>query len=159
MKKTNKKGFTLIELLAVIVILALLVAVAIPAVTKYLNTARKGVFADDAAAAISTIRNKVIIDSGITSTDGVYKLSQINAWLEKKIEKSPYGKANYSGYVKVVPSDDGDTYSYSIYLTDGTYCLGTEEHPLNELEIDKEKVLRKSGEESCAAYTLEPNNK
>ena len=36
MKKliNNKKGFTLIELLAVIVILAILVMVAIPAVTK-----------------------------------------------------------------------------------------------------------------------------
>lgn len=157
MKKTNKKGFTLIELLAVIVILALLVAVAIPAVTKYLNTARKGVFADDAAAAVSTIRNKVIIDSGITSDGGVYKLSQINEWLEKKIEKSPYGNAKYSGYVKVEQNNDGDTYSYSIYLTDGTHCLGTESVPIAELEIDKDKVTTSSTD--CQAYTKEPNNK
>ena len=45
MKKllNNKKGFTLIELLAVIVILAILVMVAIPAVTKYLNSARPNI--------------------------------------------------------------------------------------------------------------------
>ena len=37
----NKKGFTLIELLAVIVILAILLAVAIPMVTKYISDSRK----------------------------------------------------------------------------------------------------------------------
>ena len=34
MKKVNNKGFTLIELLAVIVILAILIMVAMPAVTS-----------------------------------------------------------------------------------------------------------------------------
>ena len=33
----KKKGFTLIELLAVIVILGLLIAIAIPSVTKYIT--------------------------------------------------------------------------------------------------------------------------
>ena len=37
----NKKGFTLIELLAVIVILGLLMAIAIPSVTKYITQSRK----------------------------------------------------------------------------------------------------------------------
>ena len=37
----NRKGFTLIELLAVIVILAILLAVAIPMVTKYISDSRK----------------------------------------------------------------------------------------------------------------------
>ena len=67
MKKVlkNRKGFTLIELLAVIVILAILVMVAIPAVTKYLNQARQGTFVDNAKSAISAVRNDVII-SGCT---------------------------------------------------------------------------------------------
>ena len=37
----KKKGFTLIELLAVIVILAILLAIAIPKVTQYITKSRK----------------------------------------------------------------------------------------------------------------------
>ena len=44
MKKINKKGFTLIELLAVIVILGVIMVIAVPAVTKYIDKSRKDAF-------------------------------------------------------------------------------------------------------------------
>ena len=37
----NKKGFTLIELLAVIIILGILMIIAIPAVTSYIQSSRQ----------------------------------------------------------------------------------------------------------------------
>ena len=40
-KNKNKKGFTLIELLAVIVILGILMLVAIPSVTRFINQSRQ----------------------------------------------------------------------------------------------------------------------
>lgn len=165
MKKLNKKGFTLIELLAVIVILALLVAVAIPAVTKYLNTSRKGVFADNAAAAISAVRNDIIA-TGITSTvnggttgtktDGgktyktkTYKLSEVNEFLEKTIVNSPFGNEFDQENSVVVVTEKGDKYEYAIYLTDEdtTYCIGTAGAPLEENSVDGEAVV------ACPAAT------
>ena len=156
MKKTNKKGFTLIELLAVIVILALLVAVAIPAVTKYLNTSRINVFADNAAAAVSAVRNKVIIDGNISS-DGKYyigydnAINNVNDILEKKLKNRPYNK-QYNGYVEV--KEEKGEYRYYIYLTDTTHCLGTNNgskvSTLAEGEIDAGNV--KPGD--CKAIEL-----
>ena len=75
MKKLNKKGFTLIELLAVIVIMAILVAVAIPAVTRYLDTARKGTYVDNAQAAVGAVRNEVITNSFSGSGSKMYYLN------------------------------------------------------------------------------------
>ncbi len=101
MKKliNNKKGFTLIELLAVIVILAILVMVAIPAVTKYLNTSRNSAFVDNAKSAVSAVRNDYIISNGAggekCTVDGkeviCYTKSKINDLLEKKLVSSPFG--------------------------------------------------------------------
>ena len=111
MKKllNNKKGFTLIELLAVIVILAILVMVAIPAVTKYLNSARQGTFADNAKSAISAVRNDVIIKGNQNDT---YDLAKINTLLEKQLKTSPWGeKYAETSCVKVVTTGDATVYS------------------------------------------------
>lgn len=114
--KINKKGFTLIELLAVIVILAILVAVSIPAVTKYLETARKGTYTSNAQAAISAVRNDVI-SSGLT-TDDSYTLTEINSLLEKKLTTSSYGSAYVASSAIYVTFDVDGIASYSICLPD-----------------------------------------
>ena len=118
MKKllNNKKGFTLIELLAVIVILAILVMVAIPAVTKYLNAARRGTFADNANTAIGEVRKNFIID-GQKKTE--YSINEINEFLEKDLLKSPFG-ACYCADSKVTVSYNGNSAIYSIILKDST---------------------------------------
>lgn len=129
MKKliNNKKGFTLIELLAVIVILAILVMVSIPAVMRYLDTARKGTFSDAAATAVSAVRNDVIINGKQgdityklgTATDGKYPDGTINSLLEQKLTDSPYGEPyDASSYIKV--SVNGENTTYYICLVDTT---------------------------------------
>lgn len=124
--KNNKKGFTLIELLAVIVILAILVMLAIPAVTRYLNSARRNAFSDNALRAIEAVRNDVIENgfsssstigtrpSGVKCTGGVctYTITQINELLEKKLNTSAYGE-QYDCVV-VVANQNDQTYTMTM---------------------------------------------
>ena len=56
MKK--EKGFTLVELLAVIVIMAILLMVAIPAVSRILEDVRKRTFVNEAKTIYNEATNK-----------------------------------------------------------------------------------------------------
>ena len=59
----NKKGFTLIELLAVIVILGVLLAIAIPAVAKYINSAKKSTYVDNVQSYVKAARQEALINN------------------------------------------------------------------------------------------------
>ena len=103
--KNNKKGFTLIELLAVIVILAILVMLAIPAVTRYLTTARKSAFSDNALRAVEAVRNDIVTAGFSADTTGLsgttkrscngstctYNKEAIDELLENKFGNSSFG--------------------------------------------------------------------
>ncbi len=106
--KNNKKGFTLIELLAVIVILAILVMLAIPAVTRYLTSARINTFSDNALRAVEAVRNDVVTAGFSAGTQGLsgaegkrscdgtkcyYNQEAINALLENKMQQSSFGNS------------------------------------------------------------------
>ena len=115
----NQKGFTLIELMAVIVILAVLVMVAIPAVTTYLDSARKGAFSNSAKAAVSAVRNDVIINGfNSTTTESVYDLAKINALMDKQITNSPFGGTFNNDSVKVKVTNNNGVYTYEMCMVD-----------------------------------------
>ena len=59
----NRKGFTLVELLAVIVIMAILLMVAIPAVNNILQDVRKRTFVNEAKTIYNEAMNKYISES------------------------------------------------------------------------------------------------
>ena len=56
----NKKGFTLVELLAVIVILAIILAIAVPSITGILNSAKRSSFEADVKLIIKGIEYKML---------------------------------------------------------------------------------------------------
>ncbi len=140
--KNNKKGFTLIELLAVIVILAILIAVAVPAVMRYLESSRKNTFASNAEQAISAVRTDVAY-TGPNYTTIYYDVDNINKLLDKKLNSSPYG-GTYTGYIKVTKPTTGGVYTYSICLVDsnGNGIFDQEEKDVtgNNVTVDSTKT-------------------
>jgi prepilin-type N-terminal cleavage/methylation domain-containing protein len=107
----NKKGFTLIELLAVIIILGILMIIAIPSVTKYINDSRKSAYIDTAKEIVSGTRNLVNGGKlGMYDTNTTYYIPAKYVNTENSL-KSPYGEfTDTSAYVGVIY--DGKGYNY-----------------------------------------------
>lgn len=72
MKKLNNKGFTLVELLAVIIILAIVVGISIPAITNIINDSKNnalGVAVDSAEKYITDQHGLMSVNFASASTE------------------------------------------------------------------------------------------
>ena len=123
MKKMNKKGFTLIELLAVIIILGILMIIAIPSVTTYIQNSRKSAFVDTASAYIDAVRAKVNEgeDLKLFATKTLYLIpvgnTSISCVSVESGGKSPFSDTWEYAYVGVVYNGKG--YDYYFVGQDG----------------------------------------
>ena len=137
MKK--RKGFTLIELLAVIVILGLLMAIAIPSVTKYITESRKKTLVSTIGNYITAMVNEV--------NDLTYTFTEANTIYAVPIEcialerggTNPFGawhqaNSSYWAYVLVQYNDDTSSYTYGYTFKDsaGYGLYPTSQSKLNE---------------------------
>ena len=152
----NKKGFTLVELLAVIVVLAIVMGLAVVGITSVLESTRKSAFAADANSYIEGARALVRADEAIVMLGGTSAYTpacnkttpQNKSITIDKIKldsggKSPYGYAySNSSFVKVVSTYSGGTcsYTYFIYLTDGTFSIGTSSSPVASANVNGSAV-------------------
>lgn len=140
----NKKGFTLIELLAIIVILGLLIAIAIPSVTKYITESRRKTVITSIGSYITSVMTQV--------NNGEYKFSTINTIYAIPIEcislekggTNPFGEwlqANdaYWAYVLIQYDNENYTYRYGFTFKDsggyGMYPTSNEEIKENGKQI------------------------
>lgn len=133
-KKMNKKGFTLIELLAVIVILGVVMGIAIPAMSGYIENSRKDTMISTAQQYIDSARNLLISENVLPPVQSAVVVP-VNIIDLEKGGVSPYTNSAFNttggqSYVFVyntatdVNNIKASDYIYAVALNDGSKgCL------------------------------------
>lgn len=146
----KKKGFTLIELLVVIIILALIMGISVPAVARYIESARKSTFLESINKYVETVSTDMTaggaIDTGWSFPQGTeiddttlyfVPVSKINI---QKGGKDPFGdfKSDSSGVIVVYDNKDGYKYGFQFDDVSGHFM-----NPTPEKELDVKKIMTK----------------
>lgn len=142
----NKKGFTLIELLAVIVILGIILTVAIPQITQYINSSREKTMRTSAQVFIDAVRTYATENSKFPykGKEKKYELKEIyeTIGLDNDTKKSPYGgewDLDKSYVILKLSTEYVD--SYDVYLIDKK---GNSIGPVSESDLGSAPVNNES---------------
>ena len=131
--KINKKGFTLIELLAVIVILAIIMLIATPAILGVIEDARKGAFRSTAYGLIEAAEHQYSkrLLAGDEVIHYTFTPEGINSdyLLEYKGEKPKNGSITVNNEGKV-----------EIAIHNGTFCA-IKTYEDSEVTVEKKDAL------------------
>lgn len=150
MKRINKKGFTLIELLAVIIILAILMTLAITAMSGYIRNAKKDTFITTAqqytgAARLSFVNGEY----GELGRGQCMAIKTNSIALESGTTKSSFDKEfdvdnSYVVIRNMTAADAGsgaqDKYEYYVQMVD---AAGNGFGLMKEADIERANVIEK----------------
>lgn len=117
----NEKGLTLIELLAVIVILGIIAAIAIPSIGGLIDNSKKDAHVANAQQMINAAKIAVTADKDLIPANGKYTVLPL-AYLEDK------------GYLETVKDPDGGTATYKKGPDsyDGKPITGDDDNPITD---------------------------
>ena len=130
-KTTNNKGFSLIELIIVIAIMAVLVAIIAPNLTKYLGSSKKNTDkknADELASQIQTCITDYETENGYigacsiswsstgASTTNATFQSMLNAAITSSTASKELNNSYASATVALKGSTGADGYTITVYL-------------------------------------------
>ena len=128
MKRMNKKGFTLIELLAVIIIMGVLLLIAVPSVSKYIEQSRKDTYITNLVKYADVVKTEVnSYATGYTFGPEQFLVVPITCLdLESgSANKSPFGEyVKEKSYIVVTRKVDGsgnvNGFEYKVAALDTT---------------------------------------
>jgi type IV pilus assembly protein PilA len=139
----NQKGLTLIELLAVIVILGIIAAIAIPSVNTIISNSKKSAHKENARAMIDATRYKV--NSEFINTTSTFTLADLkeDKYIEKITDPSGgKGETYNETSSKVIATEISGSFTYSVCLVGATasYYIGEATSCTKETELAKYEV-------------------
>ena len=114
----NNKGFSMIELLGVIVIIGILFAVALPAVTKYIGKTRDRAYDNIYESAYSAAQGKYMNDLQTGDTDYYIKDLYNQGYMDEPIDPSNKGFCDGRVFITEDESTEVSEYTFKVQL----YC-------------------------------------
>lgn len=161
----SKKGFTLIELLAVIIILAILMTLAITAMSGYITDAKKDTFVTTAQQYANAARLSFVNGDYATIARGnCIAVKTSGVALESGSTKSPFGfdYDDNSSYVVIAnvasASEENDRYEYYVQMVD---ARGNGFGLMREADVDRVNVIQEKAKTSpkpAGSYQVLPSS-
>lgn len=126
----DKRGFTLIELLAVITIMGVLMAIAIPSVNLIIQNSRKNAYINDAHTFVGEVQ-KAVVDQrwAIDDLNTTYYIHINNVAENEDSGSSPWAKWK-DAYVAVIFKEDGNFDYYWVSVDDAGWKVDLKHAPL-----------------------------
>lgn len=116
----NKKGFTLVELLGVIVILGIVLTIAIPAVSNYIDKSKREAFSDILHQYVDSVRKNLVSEEYVAPIDAndVLIVSLDLIPLDKGKKQSSFNSdwVKSKSYVAVINMGSGDNPDYEYFV-------------------------------------------